>query len=688
MGAMVWQSAFKLTNKSKERFSVFKDRWFLFGFALRIFLLFFSGGEFFRNLFIPFVDHSILNPLENPWGSFSPDHFPYGYFPFLLLAVPKFILYQFFGQAALGLNPLSFAAMKLPLLVFDTATLWIFTRWSTSGFKRVVLFYWLNPILIYITYVYCQLDIISISLLIMALFMMTKNRLSWSAGFFGLAVSSKFHVLIVFPFLMAYIWQNYFRKKATQEILAFSTVFFGVAAAFFAPVYFAGQFQFAAGGSPEFQRILSLKIDFSDGLQMYVGLALVSVVLGRLVFSTRISTAGLVFGCGMILGTLLLATNPRPGWYFWVVPFLSFFFSQYVNSASLLMFFSWLVYLVHFAILDALQLSLAKSVGLTILQSSFLGQLVVLFAVCVNREASIKHRVRPFFLGISGDSGAGKNYFTRIVQDLLNDQSILVVEGDNYHKWERGNKNWEELTHLNPMANQLFDLSHHAKMFSQGRAITYRNYDHDTGQFTMPQMISPKKTIVIQGLHTLYLKGLRENLDLRIFLNPNENVRLFWKTQRDVNQRGHSLEKVKTSIQNRAKDAKVHVAPQIEKSDWTIEYLSSEPVDPFNLSAQLTQLELKYYLNTDEPIFDLLDLLKASGLHFELEFLEGQDKVSVHFKNQLTKSTLERVAIQLFPHLKPLTRSAIEPHFHEGFEGLHQLFLLALLQKRLLLDSI
>jgi len=670
-------------NKTSPiRDSIFKNKLFIFGLLVRFLLMTVSGSEFFEKLFIPFIDYAVTHKDMNPWMSFSPEHFPYGYFPFLILYVPKYIFYQAFGDLALGLSALSFLSLKFPLLVLDTLILWVFSKWSFSNHKRALVFYWLNPILIYITYVYCQLDIISISLLILSLYFILNEKFFIAAFFLGLAISSKFHVIIILPFVMAYFWQNHFRAESIKKIIYFVMVSVGVSLILFLPNYFAGQIQFAAGGSPEVLRLLSFKIKYEENLSLYIGLVLVLMTLGRLVFSRKISESGLVFGSGLMMGVLLLATNPRPGWYFWATPFLSLFFIQYLSSATLLMFASWIFYLIHFIFLNESSSEVLRSLSLTLLQGTLLAQLVVLYQMCVNKESSIRNRIRPFFMGISGDSGAGKNYFTGIIQKLMNDKDVLVVEGDDYHKWERGHENWNEFSHLNPFANQLFELIRHAKKFSEGQSIVHHHYDHKTGKFSLPQIITPKKTVIIQGLHSLYLKSLRDSLDLKIFMNPSEDIRLYWKLQRDVKERGHSVEKVMQSLKKRESDSEKHVRPQVEKSDWAIEYVASKPVDPTNFENSGEILELKYTINSDEPVLELLENLKEAGQVFEIQFLENIDKIKIHFKNQISKENIESVAQKSFHNLRVLTRSSKAPCFCSGYDGLHQLFALSFIQKR------
>jgi uridine kinase len=412
--------------------------------------------------------------------------------------------------------------------------------------------------------------------------------------------------------------------------------------------------------------------------------ALVLLALGRLVFSTRIRLSGLLFGSGFLLGCLVLTTNAHPGWYLWIVPFLALFFANYVTAPSLIFVFMIGIYLVHFVLEDWL-VPPYSSLSFTLLQVCLLVQLLVLYWLNLRHEAQLKNRLRPMMLGLSGDSGAGKNHLCQTIQSLLDPNNCIVIEGDNYHKWERGDKNWETLTHLNPNANNLFKMQAHAIKIARGQPILHHHYDHTTGRFIEQPTTNPTKSIIFQGLHSLYLKSLREILDLKIFLDPNEKVRTFWKIQRDVFERGHSLEKVLDSLEKRRADSQLHIQPQKNKSDWVIEITTDENFDPTQLNKNSRiPLYIKYTLFNDEPITDLITELQSIGLTTTLDFLSSDlDKVIITIKGHPNKEQNTNIAWKLFPQMRHITRSARPPQFLAGLEGIHQLFILALLNKRL-----
>lgn len=673
-----------MTAIQSERLAVFRSTPFLIGFAIRLLLLFVGGGAVFENYFIPFLDQFAQHPFENPWAAFPPEYFPYGLFPLLALGLPKIVFYQLFGDASLGASPLNFALIKFMLLIFDLLLYWILTRLSHFNSKRLTYLYWLNPIIIYISYGLGHFDVISISLIVASLFLLGKKNLRLAGVFAGFALTSKFQVAVILPFIAAYIWNTNFRKAALKSLACFFVPLLLIAGLGFLPLITANHLSYSMITSPEAQRLFAVKLAMGQNIDFLIGFAIALLTLGRLIFSTRISYNGLVYGAGLLLGSLVVVTNAQPGWYFWALPFLALFFANYVTAPKLVFIVTAIAYLAHFLLIEPWAPQF-QSISFTSLQLGLITQLVMLYWLCIKHEAQVKNRIRPLMLGLSGDSGAGKNHLCQTIQSLLSPDNCIIVEGDNYHKWERGDKNWEVVTHLNPNANNLLKMQDHAKQIARGQPILHHHYDHSTGRFVSQPPTNPSKTIIFQGLHSLYLKSLRDTLDLRIFLDPNIKVRTFWKIQRDVFERGYSLQKVLDSMAKREADSEIHIRPQKLKSDWVIEITTDDEIDPMTMKKdEQPSLYLKYTLYNDEPVAEILEELEAVGLKTTIEFLTTDlDKVQITVRGHVSEEQVAEIAYKLFPQLRHLTRSSVPPKFLGGFDGVHQLFLLALLGKRM-----
>ena len=139
---------------------ILKSPLFWLGLLIKVVFLFFDGAENFHKLFIPFLDNAILHLGENPWSFFPPNFFPYGTLQFLLFVAPKSIFYFIFGEIALGNTWLSFFSIKVVLFIFDIALLRQLSLLVFPNQKKLLIYFWLNPVLFYISYVHGQLDVV------------------------------------------------------------------------------------------------------------------------------------------------------------------------------------------------------------------------------------------------------------------------------------------------------------------------------------------------------------------------------------------------------------------------------------------------------------------------------------------------------------------------------------------------
>ena len=189
-------------------------------------------------------------------------------------------------------------------------------------------------------------------------------------------------------------------------------------------------------------------------------------------------------------------------------------------------------------------------------------------------------------IGIAGDSGSGKTTLLELLKLLFETKQILTLETDRYHKWERGNSNYEIYTHLNPFANHIEKMSEDIYDLKIGNEIYQVDYDHSTGKFTQKYKIDSKKNILICGLHTLYENKVKDILDLKVYIDTSRELIKKWKIKRDVNERGYSMKKILKQIEDREKDYEKYILNQKEYSDIIINFYEFDTKLECNLIIQ------------------------------------------------------------------------------------------------------
>lgn len=172
-------------------------------------------------------------------------------------------------------------------------------------------------------------------------------------------------------------------------------------------------------------------------------------------------------------------------------------------------------------------------------------------------------------ISIAGDSGAGKSSLLKFLSNLW-DNDVLLVEGDAYHKWERNDTHWNDFTPLNPAANNIDQCYVDLLSLKNNKIISFKEYNHSTGKFDPPKDLMPKNRIIFTGLHALYDQRIRELSDVKIYLNTDEDLRLFWKYKRDIQERGYTKDAVTKSLECRIKDSKRYIRPQVHYADIII----------------------------------------------------------------------------------------------------------------------
>ena len=186
---------------------------------------------------------------------------------------------------------------------------------------------------------------------------------------------------------------------------------------------------------------------------------------------------------------------------------------------------------------------------------------------------------RVVLIAVAGDSGCGKSTFLRRLEDLFGEEFMTVICLDDYHSLDRKGRKKAGVTALNPKANN-FDLMYEqVKALKDGQAIDKPIYNHETGELDPPERIESNRVVVIEGLHPLYDERVRSLVDFGVYLDIDDEVKINWKIQRDMEERGHSYEDVLASINARRPDFNAYIEPQKEHADVVIQILPTQLLD-------------------------------------------------------------------------------------------------------------
>ena len=239
----------------------------------------------------------------------------------------------------------------------------------------------------------------------------------------------------------------------------------------------------------------------------------------------------------------------------------------------------------------------------------------------------------PIFVGIGGDSGSGKSTLASAFYDLLGAERITTVCLDDYHSLDRRERALIGVTPLNPRANNFALMEEQLWALKRGEAISKPIYDHADGTFKAPERVEPSEVVIVQGLHPFLLPGIREAFDLKVWLDPDTDLRVMWKLRRDVAKRGYDESQVRAEIEARREDAEAHIQPQRAQADLVVRFsLPADDQSPGvtdHLNVRLTQrhsmpqLAFEHGLDNGTTVRLRNDISDEDGRHSDVIEIDG-----------------------------------------------------------------
>jgi phosphoribulokinase len=196
--------------------------------------------------------------------------------------------------------------------------------------------------------------------------------------------------------------------------------------------------------------------------------------------------------------------------------------------------------------------------------------------------------LRPVLLALAGDSASGKSTLSQGIEFILGVGRVGRVCTDDYHRYDRAARAELRVTPLAPEANRMDLMADHLRSLAGGGSVTKPTYDHHTGTFGPDEVVEPGEIVIVEGLLPLADRGVRDAIDVAVFLEPDETLRRRWKLDRDVFERGYSPKDVVAELQRREPDAAQYIRPQREYADVILRFhRQDDAIDDAHLSARV-----------------------------------------------------------------------------------------------------
>jgi uridine kinase len=154
---------------------------------------------------------------------------------------------------------------------------------------------------------------------------------------------------------------------------------------------------------------------------------------------------------------------------------------------------------------------------------------------------------KPYTIGITGGSGSGKTFFLQGLSSLFLPEDICLISQDNYYKPrnqqpvdENGVQNFDLPISIDREAF-LTDLL----KIKSGQNVIKKEYTFNNPN-AEPKLLEfkPAPIIIVEGLFVQFFEEIEKELDLRIFIEAKDHVKLGRRIKRDQVERGYDLDDV------------------------------------------------------------------------------------------------------------------------------------------------
>jgi uridine kinase len=168
---------------------------------------------------------------------------------------------------------------------------------------------------------------------------------------------------------------------------------------------------------------------------------------------------------------------------------------------------------------------------------------------------------KPFVVGITGGSASGKTFFMEKLMEGLPDDGVTKISQDNYykpiHEIPRDSNGIENFDLPETIDHALF--ASHIAALKRGEDVEQKEYTFNRpGAASKVLQLKPKPVIIVEGLFIYYYPDVAQQIDLKIFVDAKEHVKIKRRIVRDNDERGYDL----TDVLYRWE---YHVAPTYDK---------------------------------------------------------------------------------------------------------------------------
>ncbi|BAP85465.1 uridine/cytidine kinase [Paucilactobacillus hokkaidonensis JCM 18461] len=154
---------------------------------------------------------------------------------------------------------------------------------------------------------------------------------------------------------------------------------------------------------------------------------------------------------------------------------------------------------------------------------------------------------RPIIIGVTGGSGSGKTSVSQAIYKQLAGKSIMILQQDTYYndQTQMSMAERQAVNYDHPLAFDTDRLISDLKKLLSNQAIEMPVYNYaEFTRSTETILTQPRDVIILEGILILDDQRLRDLMDIKVFVDTDDDIRIIRRIQRDMQERGRSLQSV------------------------------------------------------------------------------------------------------------------------------------------------
>jgi uridine kinase len=164
--------------------------------------------------------------------------------------------------------------------------------------------------------------------------------------------------------------------------------------------------------------------------------------------------------------------------------------------------------------------------------------------------------MNSFVIGVAGGSGSGKTTVVRRIIESIGLDHVTVLDHDRYYR-DRNDLRLEERAALNydhPDALETDLMVRHVRELKSGKAVDVPQYDFTRhARLAEIETFQPRRALIVEGILVFTDSALRDLMDIKVFVDTDSDTRFIRRLQRDVAERGRTMDSVIDQYQSTVK---------------------------------------------------------------------------------------------------------------------------------------